>query len=602
MSYQRVSKSIRNGAEGHNLTDFIFFYDTPFTDYNNTVHFKNIEERNEYFLDEGHFASMSFEKLPFNFIRDRNEVNVPISWEEAQGINYCTFISDFEDRRFFAFVNGLEYVNDEVVRFQLVIDVIMTFTQGNVLENLTNTYVTRQHLTQDTYNYMLSELRNNDDVLKAGNKYYIGNYHEDFGENYVLWQSSADLRKKFGSKKEPNLSTSRGVTYDKITSPVDLYIMEYKDFNNFMDKMSKYPWITQNFQKIQLIPKKFINSNSLESVNTDEDIEGLKTFKNNQSSKRWTLDNLQLSFNNLLDMVDINEPHYKHLLRNEYFTIELYTWNGDSLLIDAGKISEDTGLKFNTRSIIGYHNEVRIYPVHYNSGEVEEPVRDQDDNILIDLGSFLNESITIDQFAEVPILIDNGILQQSQQAYQQQNAEDKLISSRISNTLNPTSDPKSRFYDAVSIVSNLSPFQLFSKFNEEYDFYRDKKAEYKDLAIQKPEVTSSEMGNAFQIANDINGLTMKIGVPSPSEMETIMKYYQLFGYEIDAPNAVEPIDSMTVCNYLQLKGTYHIDGMDNMLLEQLKALLEQGVRFWHNDGTNNPMVQNPYDNTFRDKD
>lgn len=600
MSYQRQSTSIRNGAKGHNLADFKFFYNTPFTDYNNTVHFKDNKTRDDYFLNKGHFEAINFDKRPFNFIRDRNEVNVPISWQEAQGINYCTFISDFESRRYYAFINAIEYVNDEVVTMHLVIDTIMTFTQGNILSTLPNIHVLRQHLSQSEYNDMLPELRNNDDVLKAGNKYYIANYHEDFGINYVMFQSSADLRKEFGDKKEPNLETSQGITYDNITSPVDIYVMEYNKFNKFMDKMSKYAWITQNFQKIQLIPQKFINENSLEEVKTEEDIDGLMTLKTNQHSKRWTLDNLEVPFNDLLKLVDINKPHYKHLLRSEYFTIELYSWDGDSLLLDAGKLPEDTGVKLNTRSIIGYHNEVRVYPVHYNSGEVEQPVRNQDGKILIDLGSFLNKAMKFDSFAEVPILIDNGILQQSQQAYQQKNAEDKLISNRAKNIVDPNSSPKSKFYDATSIASNLSPYQLFSKFNEEYDYYRDKKAEYKDLALQKPNVTPSKMGNAFQIANDINGLTLKIGVPTPTEMLEIMKYYQMFGFDIDAHGtSLSDIDSMTICNYVQIKGTYSLDYMDNMLLEQMKALLEQGVRFWHDNGEKNPMAQNPMNNTFR---
>lgn len=582
-----------------NLTDFLFFYNTPFTDYQNTVHFSSNSQRDSYFLNGNHFDALSFKQMPFNFIRDRQEVKVPITWQEAQGINYCTFLSDFENRRYYAFVNAIEYINDGVIKMTLVIDTVMTFTQGNALNTIGNVHVTRQHLTKSSYEYMLPSLRNNDDVLKMNNKFYIGNYHEDFGINYVMFQSSADLRKKFGSKKEPNLETSQGVTYDNITSPVDLYVMEYGKFNAFMDKMSKYPWITQNFQKIQLIPQKFIDSKDLENVKSAEDIDGLMTLKSGQTSKRWTLNNLTRSFSQLLDMVSINQPELRHLIRNEYMTIELYSWNGDSLLLDAGKIRTDTGVKFNTRSIIGYHNEVRVYPINYNSGDVEQAIKTTDGQTLIDKGAFLNSAIVFDSFAEVPILIDNGILGQSQQANKVKNAESKLVTNRMKNVATG-SDPKSKFYDAVSIASNISPMTLFSKFNDEYDFYRDQQAEYKDLALQPPSTTASEMGNAFQIANNINGLTMKIGVPTPNDMETIMKYYLMFGYEVDTQGTtLDPIDSMTICNYVQMSGTYTLPNIDPMLMEQLKAILESGVRFWHNDGTNNPMLQNPFNNKFR---
>ena len=583
----------------YKTTEFVFFYDTPFTDYQNTVHFKSNNERDNYFLKGNHFNALSYKNTPFNFIRDRSQVKVYMTWEEAQGINYCTFISDFENRRYYAFVNAIEYLNDKTIQMTLVIDTIMTYTQGNVLENLNNVNVLRQHLPKKSYEYMLPTLRNNDDVLKASNKYYVANFLEQFGNNYVLFQSSADLSKNFGSKKEPNLDSSKGITYDFITSPVNLYVMTYNDFNTFMDKMSKYPWITQNFQKIQLIPEKFIDSNDLVNVKTKEDIKGLKTLKDGSTSNQWTLNDLTVSFDTLQSFIGVSQDELRHLVRNEYVTIELYSWNGDALLIDAGKVRTDTGLKFRTKSIIGYHNEVRVYPVDYNSGDVEQPIKATNGKTLIDTGSFLNTAMTFDSFAEVPILIDNGILGQSQQANRVKNAESKLITNRAKN-IATGSDPKSKFYDTASIISNISPTQLFSKFNDEYDFYKEQQAEYKDLALQPPSTTSSEMGNAFQIANSINGLTMKIGVPSVADVETIAKYYLMFGYEINDPyTQIEPIDSMTVCNYLRINGTYTIPGIDTTLLDQMKALLESGVRFWHNDGSHNPMQQNIQQNKFR---
>lgn len=582
------------------LTTFKFFYNTPLTDYQNTIHFSSNQERDNYFLNGKHFISYDYRNVPFNFIRDRNIINLEqMSWEEAQGINYCTFKSDFENRRYYAFVNQIEYVNDKVTRFYLVIDVVMTFTQGNILETVNNAFIERQHLPKEAYNYLLPSLRNNDDVLKASNKYYLNNFLEQFGSNLVLFQSSADLSKKFGTKKEPNLDSSKGVTYDFITSPVNLYVMKKSDFNNFMDKMSKYPWITQNFQRIILIPEMFIDSNDLENVKTQEDIKGLMTLKDNKRSNEWELKQLRLSFNDLQYMMNAQIDELKHLIRNEYLTVEVYSWNGDSLLLDAGKITERTGVKFKTKSIIGYHNEVRVYPVDYNSHQNEKPIKGSDNSILIDTGSFLNTAITFDSFAEVPILIDNGILAQSQQANKQKNAQNNLISSRLKNVATG-SDIKSKFYDAVSIASNLSPTALFSKFNDEYNYYNQLKAEYKDLALQPPTQTSSQMGNAFQIANSINGLTMKISVPSEYEMENIKRYYFMLGFEVNEQSGSPfPLDSWTVCNYLRMRGTYSLPDIDPMLMEQLKALLESGVRFWHNDGSNNPMAQNPYNNRFR---
>src|SRR5699024_1885122 len=165
----------------YKTTEFVFFYDPPFTDYQNTVHFKSNKARDNYFIKGNHSNALSYKNTPFNFIRDRSQVKVYMTWEEAQGINYCKFISDFENRRYYALVNTIEYLNDNTIQMTLVIDTIMTYTQGNVLKNLNNVNVLRQHLPKKSYEYMLPTLRNNDDVLKASNKYYVANFLEQFG-------------------------------------------------------------------------------------------------------------------------------------------------------------------------------------------------------------------------------------------------------------------------------------------------------------------------------------------------------------------------------------------------------------------------------------
>lgn len=580
------------------LTEIVLFYDTPMTDYQNTIHFASNKERDRYFLNDGHFPTYKFES-DFNFIRDRLEVRVPIEYHKLNGVNYCTFISDFEDFRYYAFVNKFEYLNDGTCQISLVIDVIMTFTQGDILEkNLGKVTIQRQHLPNDVYEYMLPVLRNNDDVIKASNKSYVLNKFEQFHDNYVLWQSSADLRKKFGTKEKPNLDSSQGTTYDLITSPVDIYIMDYASFNAFMDDMSKYPWITQNFQKIQLIPKQFIDSKDMQKVEMKEDVKGdLYTLKKNSSSRRWELGNLTTPFKELGQIAGVDVEDEPHLIRNEYLTIELYDWNGNDMFIDAGNVPTDIGLRFNTRSLIGYFNEVRVYPEHFNSDDRENVIRSENNKIIIDKGAFLNKSMVFDDFVQVPILIDNGILGQSQQANKRQLAEDRLVSGRLNNLTDPTSSAKSKFFDATSLLSNLNPTQLFSKFNEDYEFYRDQQAEFKDMALQPPTVTESNKGNAFQIANGLNGLTMKFGAMSMYEYQKVSKYYKMFGFNIEEHNAmIQPLDSMSVCNYLMVEGNYHFPDIDNALMEQMRALLQSGVRFWHPDGTSNPFNQDVFKN------
>ena len=80
-------------------------------------------------------------------------------------------------------------------------------------------------------------------------------------------------------------------------------------------------------------------------------------------------------------------------------------------------------------------------------------------------------------------------------------------------------------------------------------------------------------------------------------MNKIRKYYKLFGYQVNDQSAfLDRIDSMSICNYVQFSGSWSISHADVGIIEMMKAQFENGVRFWHNNNTANPMMQNVLNN------
>src|SRR5699024_9540887 len=122
-------------------------------------------------------------------------------------------------------------------------DGIMTFCQGDTLSKFNNLSVTRKHLRKSEYNKRLTELKNNDDVIKTYTKSYTDTEKLLFDELDVLMQVSCSLTADYGK-----------VDDDKITSPVKLYTVKRKHFNTLMDKLSPYAWITQNIRSVSLVP------------------------------------------------------------------------------------------------------------------------------------------------------------------------------------------------------------------------------------------------------------------------------------------------------------------------------------------------------------
>src|SRR5699024_7201291 len=123
-------------------TNCIFFKNTTLIDFQYTIHFSSNTERDNFFLNMNHYPEVNVKNQDFNFIRDRSSIVINVNYNDMQGVNYCTFKSEFENTRFYAYVINYEYLNDNAIRVNLLIDGIMTYTQGATLQKLPNLDIT----------------------------------------------------------------------------------------------------------------------------------------------------------------------------------------------------------------------------------------------------------------------------------------------------------------------------------------------------------------------------------------------------------------------------------------------------------------------------
>ena len=575
-------------------TNFRFFKNTPLIDFQNTIHFNSNSERDAFFLEGNHYSELNVKNVDFNFIRDRSTIDLPVSYDAMRGVNYCTFKSDFENVRYYAYVMSYEFLNPSSVRVYLLIDGIMTYTQGNVLRTLPNLSIQRQHLSKGNYDKHLWELKNNDDILKTHTKSYFKTDRILFDDLLVLIQASVDLQSDFGSVDDPKIKTSKGKQFDHVTSPLNLYACDIDDFNKLMGELSDYPWISQNIKSMSLIPRLFMDKNltlmkfasneSLSGVNYLYKVSGLTTNKTNLLGE---LQDNSYSMKETYKLFGLDPEQDKHLLRSEYTTTELYNYSGGQLFIDNGQLNDPRGLAYRCDIITGHHNEMKVFIDQYRN----------ENNPSVNGGSYVNDSLVFNEFDDIPMLIDNFNLSLAKSANQRQLAESKLVSNRIANVMDPNADLKDRFFNGASLISNLSPSNLFGKFNDEYEYYRTQKAEQADLALETPTITSQTTGNSFNIANKMFGIHFKYSKPSNTEMNKIKKYYKLFGYELnDQSSSLDRLNSMSICNYVQFSGSWTIPHADVSIIEMMKAQFENGVRLWHNNNTANPMTQNVLNN------
>ena len=575
------------------LTEIKLYKNTPFTDLVNTIHFASERDR---FFDE-HYEKVSFENK-FDMVKDRLVIQAPIAPIQTYGVNYARFRSEYDNKWYYCFVTNCEYVNDRVMNIYLMVDTVMTFLQGDFTPFLSNVQILRQSLSNSSFNKYKDYLLTNSDVLRFPKRYRYQSL-QGWQEQCVVFTSSVSLASNFGTEDDPKLRTSRGQTYDSIVSPVDLYLCATQAvFSNIMEVLSDYPWIIQNINNIAIVPADMVDKTDFVQFQSEHtkalNQVGFYTLKNNGKTKTRKLKEISASLS------DINERLFggdvpPFIKREEYGNITLTDWSGQTVEYNPVFLPSD-GLQIYGQSTFGYHNEIRVFVDRYQS---------ENENSIDGLwrGAYTMNGLIFNQFDDIPVLVDNYKLSYAQSAHQRALANSKTLSGRINQITSPNTSVKDKLYNSVALTTSMyskSPLGVATNavgmMGSEYEYYRQQKAELEDKAISSPTVSSQNNSQAFNIAKGIYGVTVKYSSISPSDIRQIIKYHALFGFEFKQVVPVEKVDSCKKCNFLQCTGNFSLKNVPSIFTPQLKATLENGVRFWKNNGSENPFNQSLFDN------
>ena len=288
--------------------------------------------------------------------------------------------------------------------------------------------------------------------------------------------------------------------------------------------------------------------------------------------------------NELLKTVGLKENEL-YLLRSNYCTIEFTDLNGQKMNLDAGLLNN--GIDLNAKSVIGYHNEIRIYQKGYNS-------RNGKGN------QYLDNCLTFANFDELPIAINQETLQKAQSAYSRELAQKRLGVNRAKTIFDSNATPSDRFFNATATFSNVlsgglsnAPSNILGMFSEEYEYNRDLQAQYKQLEIAPPSISGGQNKNSLLIANDDFGLMLRVGALAESELNEVRKYYKRWGFmSKENSESFLNVESMSIMNYVKGSCNVYLADIDPSFNNEISAILEAGLSLWHNNDTDNPMNQN----------
>lgn len=561
------------------LSQFTLYKNTYFVNMQNTVHFESNQKRDEFFDTEFNNDGQTYHfDSNFNFRRDRGTLKVPDTYENLMGFNYCRFINGFDNKTYYAYIVAISYINDATTQLDIVIDPIMTYTQGNVLETLQNVEVIRQHLPKWELDQRMDWLRNNDDTLATSSMMFtdpnpLGGGVRFGACSYVIL-SAVKLDSDFGTEDNPKMRTATGERYDGITTPMNMYVCDGALIKDLMQVLSKYPWIAQNIKSVTKVPELFIPKD-LKVISVGGQI-SLHVLGYDKKSDQIDPP-FKLKLNDLRSYLGLNDRE-TYLVRDNVINVYLTDYRGNQLNFETSKIGDDNHIK--VQAVFGAFNEIHVFSEQYGQRDTSKKTKQ---------GYYRDNEMVISQFDNVPMLIDNYKLNKANTAYARQLENSRQLSGRIQTVADQSAPLKDRLFNAMSVYSNVfsgglmsSPAKAAGLFNDEYEYYRTQKAQYKQWKITPPTVTEGSFNNSIlQNTNDY-GIWLKVSRIDDDELKNLKTYYGKFGFEaMSGDNHVRPLDTWLICNWLQIKGNYIIPDVDRELLDQLKTILEGGVRFFH---------------------
>ena len=579
-----------------NLTEIDFFYNTPFNDFQNFIHFDSDDERDEFFT--GRYNMFAYNPpRRFNFVKDRLALRTRLTTNQTYGLNYCRFRSMFDnDKWYYARVINTRYINNGVTELDLILDVVTTFMQGDFTKKIGNVQVKRMSCTNSTYNKYKDWIMTNSDVLNFP-KRYTKQFIESWKQYYVVFTTSVSLTDDFGSEDDPKLKTSTGQTYDGIVSPVDLYCCKSQDsFTTLMKYLKDYPWIAQNINNVAIIPAEVVDDSDLTQItNAKQDGVnkiGVFKFKNKGKTRSFTMNSISIPRKNFNECFGYDDGVPEWAQREEYTNIELDSWDGQRISL-APNFLPTEGLTMIAQSTFGYHNEIRCFPDRY---------KDNGENSINGLyrGTYANQAIIFSVFDDIPVLVDNYKLSKAQTAHQRALANSRTISGRIGEITNPNNSLQDRFFNAIALTTSVwgggvlgTAKNALGQFTSEWEYYRDQNAKFADMAIEAPSVGNQNNSQAFNMSKGIFGVTVRFSSIGAQNMDRVVTYYATFGFDFAGQMIpLEKPDTLPMMNYYQFSGNWVLPDIPSQFMEQLKVECENGIKLWKNKNVDNPFLQN----------
>lgn len=550
---------------------------TDLTDNKNTHYFRSKAEQEKFFEQK---IYREFDN--YRYIRQESALQISGVYDDYVMCDYVMFRNtNFSGKWYYAFIESLEYISDSATLVRLKLDVIQTymFECDFTFKNFIARANTRQELGGLPYITSLfpEQLEHGRDYVTCHTEFY--NF---INVSYII-ASSVDLEADYGDINNPEMSTSTGGIFDKVPSALNYYYVRAgssDSISKVLKALQKYPWIAQNIQSITIVPDKLLGvspkSHTIElpgGVNLQQLDDGYESINTDI-----------LSITNVTRFL----PNYinSKLYTYPYSFLEITSYNGQQLIVKPESLP-GWNLTIELVNFFGSEPRIAICVRGCNS---------QNDNGFVVnnrvySGDFLDSSIVIGDLPQCPVLIDNYIM------YQANNANSFKLSNAINSYNKKEAVTMSAIEGGANLLSNLATLNLGGAIRSTYEAtksaymsvknseisIRQQSAKIQDAEITPPSLAGQSGGDAMSIANDFFGVFVKFKTIRKEYADRLDEYFTRYGYQVNVIDSVQKyVDTNTEFNYIQTIGAQVGGLIPSEYKAEIQYILDNGITFWHN--------------------
>ena len=505
---------------------------------------------------------------------DINRLQVEKPYSQLYRCDYLSFINpDYENKRFYAFVTGVKYVNDTTTEIQYVIDNIQTWLLDCTIPSC---YIERQHSETDdigdSYLY---------DSLDCGE--YIDRSQQDNiqSDTMVVFVCTFNMLKwrEDGTKTAPQIANRQGIfdsigvycCYSEIGGSYNTTLLGQilADIYNGVGGVTVDDFI--NIYVYPSIGLKFETGQGLSYPTSGADSDKVFLVGGASGGQVYPGQTANLlngpSFDQNFTDIDGYTPKNNKLFQYPYCLLHVTNNNGSALDLKfekfrnaQGDITQAQARIFGTSTS---EAKLRLVPEQY----LGEGLNDYDNELGIDSGAFPTVAMTGDAF----------LIYLAQNKNRIETGYDVMRNQATTNvvTWEKSSMDKSPMGVGSLPGSVASGGALYSGFLNQI---ATNMAQMEDLAIA-PNTASGLSGVGLSFQNGKKNFTQVVKTIDKEHAEMIDNYYTLYGYPVKRL-ATPVLKARTGFTYIKTIGCIIKGNVPETAKSNMENMFNNGIRFW----------------------